>query len=389
MSFLKELAPIVSNWYNMEVEQRLEQRTYIHDILPGNMGRLISEHEVQGTEYVTDGNIFPFIMPAAIQECKNEQRHVLTKAIVYYAKFLIQALYNPLRFNNYDTCFPSILIVEMGSLLGFYGAAWDGNRVRVEPLTHMYDLWDHGKEMSTTYAIASALDALMAAVDNIEAHYKSIQADAKTNPTSVENDSLLQKARGFPFMTSYEDGGQRVAFTYNERLDDEKLIFSAILRHPNSEECLVKYTWRYSEAAHNYLASHGSAPRIRRCVRISADWTAVIMDKSTYQRLYGLRLSDAEQETVRRKVRSVVQTLHQGGFVHGDIRDTNILIDLGSLASEDVAIHFIDFDWAGRLGEAKYPIEVNKTTMRRPVDVEGGGLITKEHDLEMVSYLFT
>jgi serine/threonine protein kinase len=190
-------------------------------------------------------------------------------------------------------------------------------------------------------------------------------------------------------MTSYEDDGQRVAFTYNERLDDEKLIFSAILHHPNSEERLVKYTWRYSEAAHNYLASHGSAPRIQRCVRISADWTAVIMDKSTYQRLYGLRLSDAEQEKVRHKVRSVVQTLHQGGFVHGDIRDTNILIDIESLASEDVAIHLIDFDWAGRLGEAKYPIEVNKTTMRRPVDVEGGGLITKEHDLEMVSYLFT
>jgi serine/threonine protein kinase len=277
-----------------------------------------------------------------------------------------------------------------GSYLGFYGALWDGNRVRVEPLTPIFDMSIHWREKRARHAIASALDALMAAVASIEAHYKSIQAEAKTNATSVENNSLLQKTRGFPFMTSYEDdAGQRVAFTYNERLDDEKLIFSAILHHPNSGECLVKYTWRYSEAAHNYLASHGSAPRIRRCVRISADWTAVIMDKSTYQRLYGLRLSDAEQEKVRRKVRSVVQTLHQGGFVHGDIRDTNILVDIGSLASEDVAIHLIDFDWAGRLGEAKYPIEVNKTTMRRPVEVEGGGLITKEHDLKMVSYLFT
>jgi thiamine kinase-like enzyme len=250
-----------------------------------------------------------------------------------------------------------------GSHLGFYGALWDGNRVRVEPLTPIFDLSTHWREKRARHAIASALDALMAAVDNIEAHYKSIQADAKANQFQWRTTLFLQKARGFPFMTSYEDDGQRVTFTYHERLDDEKLIFSAILHHrPNFEECLVKYTWRYSEAAHNYLASHGSAPRIRRCVRISADWTAVIMDKSTYKVLYGLRLSDVEQEKVRRKVRSVVQTLHQGGFVHGDIRDTNILIDLGSLASEDVAIHLIDFDWAGRMGEAKYPIE---STRRR------------------------
>ncbi|KAI0289256.1 hypothetical protein BC826DRAFT_1107124 [Russula brevipes] len=364
MSFLKELAPIASNWYNLEVEQRLEQRTYIHDILPGNMG--------------------------PIQECKNEQRHVLNKAIVYYARFLIRALYNPLRFNNYATCFPSILIVEMGSLLGFYGAAWDGNRVRVEPLTHMYDLWNHGKEMSTTYAIASALDALMAAVDNIEAHYHSIEAEANEKPVPRKNDPRPQKARGFPFMTSYEDDGQRVTFTYSARLDVKKLVFSASLNESDFDERLVKFTGRYSDAAHHYLASCSLAPRLRWCVQLTTNWYAIIMDQSKYKVLYSLELSAADKEKVSCKVKVAVETLHQGGFVHGDLRDTNILVDLESLTSEsgDVAIHILDFDTAGRTGEAKYPLLVNTSTVRRPVDVKGGELITEKHDIEMLSYLF-
>jgi len=63
-------------------------------------------------------------------------------------------------------------------------------------------------------------------------------------------------------------------------------------------------------------------------------------------------------------------------------------VDSQAIASEHVAIHLIDFDWAGRTGEAKYLADVNTMAVRRPVDVQGGGLITEEHDLEMVSYLF-
>ncbi|KZT02334.1 uncharacterized protein LAESUDRAFT_622760, partial [Laetiporus sulphureus 93-53] len=134
----------------------------------------------------------------------------------------------------------------------------------------------------------------------------------------------------------------------------------------DSRECLVKSTWQYSEAAHDYLASRGWAPTLRQCIRISADWIAVIMDRSKYQPLYGLSLSKADQEKVRCKVKSIVRMLHEGGFVHGDIRDTNLLIDPESLASDDVMVHLIDFDWAGRIGEAKHPVGVNRKTVKRP-----------------------
>ncbi len=113
------------------------------------------------------------------------------------------------------------------------------------------------------------------------------------------------------------------------------------------------------------------------------------MDESKYRILYGLQLSDADKERVRHKVTSVVRTLHQEGFVHGDIRESNIFIDVESLTSDDVTIHLIDFDWAGPIGEVKYPVDVNKITVRRPDGVEGGGLITERHDIDMTSFLFT
>lgn len=76
-----------------------------------------------------------------------------------------------------------LFMVYAGLYLGFYGAAWDGKRVRVEPLTPLFDLSTHWRETKARYVIAASLDALMVAVDSIEAHYNSIEAQAKMNPT--------------------------------------------------------------------------------------------------------------------------------------------------------------------------------------------------------------
>ncbi len=62
----------------------------------------------------------------------------------------------------------------------------------------------------------------------------------------------------------------------------------------------------------------------------------------------------------------------------------NILVDCKTLTSKDgIKIHFIDFDWAGRQGEAVYPMRVNNVTVRRP---EGEPILV-EHDMAMVKFL--
>jgi thiamine kinase-like enzyme len=260
--------------------------------------------------------------------------------------------------------------------------------VRVESLTPCFDLATHWRESKTRNAIASGLDALKLAVENIRNHYNKIKAEALVNPAPKAYNHL-QKARKFPFVTSYIADGQETNFTYVERLDEENILFSASMNDDQHDNCIVKFTQQYSSAAHLHLASCSAAPTLWRCIQISTEWTAVIMDRSRYNVLYGLNLTKDEQEKVRRKVEEIIDVLHRARFVHGDVRDTNILIDLESLDSDDVKIHFVDFDWAGRIGEAVYPDGINGITVKRPEGAEGGKLITKEHDKTMVSYLFT
>lgn len=44
---------------------------------------------------------------------------------------------------------------------------------------------------------------------------------------------------------------------------------------------------------------------------------------------------------------------HQDGFVHGDLRSPNIMITTAGP-------QLIDFDWAGKLGNAYYPVDINR-----------------------------
>ena len=49
-------------------------------------------------------------------------------------------------------------------------------------------------------------------------------------------------------------------------------------------------------------------------------------------------------------------------------------------------IKLIDWDWAGRIGEATYPHNVNNHSVARPEGVESCGEIKVEYDLGMVNF---
>ncbi|ESK86345.1 hypothetical protein Moror_5052 [Moniliophthora roreri MCA 2997] len=378
VAFLAELAPVACKWYGTETERRTE----VQRVFEKYTGLLFHAEFVPGTSYITDGNLAVTVMPASIRECKNEYGAALNQAIVYYAKFLIQAHSHSHSYWNYNTRFPCILMVDSGSTFGFYGAVWDG-RVRVEPLMPIFDLSTHHLDERGRNAIASSLDAFMEGVLTIQAHYAKIEAIAKANLNTL-SEHCLAKARKYPYVASYEIDGRETAVTFETQLHENKLLFS-----DDSGQYVVKFTRRYSEKAHRYLASIGSAPKLWQCKEIPGGWIAILMEKSSYALLHDLLLPKENQERVRYKVTEIVQKLHSEGLVHGDIRDVNLLVDNDSLLSGgDVRVHFIDFDWAGLAGEAKYPIGVNTISMKRPVGVEDGGTITEEHDKEMVSYLF-
>jgi serine/threonine protein kinase len=247
----------------------------------------------------------------------------------------------------------------------------------VEPLTPTYDLTTHWTDEIARNAIASSLDAFKKTIGRLEEYYQTLPLA----PPVV---------RTFPYPTSYKDKrGQEIKFTYRSRID-EKLVFRASVDGDvkNNSLC-VKFTKRYSENAHQFLANLGYAPQLREVTSLPGGWTMVIMDFSPYAQLAELFMPSVESPRfVKSKIRDIVQKLHDNGFVHGDIRENNILVDPETLASkDDCAVHLIDFDWAGKDQEVRYLGRVNTLTVRRPNGVSDGELITKSHDMEMVSLL--
>lgn len=251
------------------------------------------------------------------------------------------------------------------------------DKILVQPLTPIYDLTAHWTDETARQQIATALNAVLKAVDRLEGHYESIK--------STRNE--IQ--REYPFHTSFVNpAGSRVHFTYTGRVRD-KLIFKAVSK--GGDQLIIKFTKQYSEATHRFLAGLGHAPILRSISDVQGGWKMVVMDHSQYTQLDDCpeMLNDESRANIRRKVLEITQKLHTRGLVHGDIRQTNLLVDIKTLGcSEGLSIHLIDFDWAGQAGTAKYPLRVNTRTVPRPKGVAGGALITKSHDLGMIELLF-
>ena len=47
----------------------------------------------------------------------------------------------------------------------------------------------------------------------------------------------------------------------------------------------------------------------------------------------------------------------------------------------------VDFDWAGRLGVVRYPMNVNRVEIWRPDGVVDEDLIQAQHDLSMLEHM--
>ena len=78
--------------------------------------------------------------------------------------------------------------------------------------------------------------------------------------------------------------------------------------------------------------------------------------------------------------------LHGAGFVHGDVRDVNVLIRNDGAPAGCADVLVVDWDWAGREGEAKYPLGIN-TRLSRPEGVFPAMEIKAEHDVWMAEHL--
>ena len=118
--------------------------------------------------------------------------------------------------------------------------------------------------------------------------------------------------------------------------------------------------------------------------KLPGGWHVVVMEHlpSSFQQL-GVLTSEAILK-LEGRVMDAVRRMHNAGFVHSDLRDTNILVDV--MADND-GVKIVDWDWAGAQGSVEYPISIN-LQVPRAAAVGGGATIDMAHDMETMGLIF-
>lgn len=233
-------------------------------------------------------------------------------------------------------------------------------------------------------------------MERLNKYYNDLK---QVTPSSTTTAKLSNPT--FPYRTFFTENSVDEQFRYEAPI--QGLLFSCRLLRNDDPICVKFVHGSYFEAAHKFCGDRSSAPKLRKVEPLPGGFKMVVMEKlggdyiSLYDYLFPVDeasgipgahvvVNQNDQETLRISVKEELAALHDKGFVHGDVRSTNIMIKRSG--PFDGHFKFVDFDWSGRIGKAKYPDGVNIVTVSRPAGVWPHGIITKEHNIGMLKYLF-
>ncbi|KAJ2914043.1 hypothetical protein MD484_g6368, partial [Candolleomyces efflorescens] len=146
------------------------------------------------------------------------------------------------------------------------------------------------------------------------------------------------------------------------------------------QEVIVKFTARYNKEAHSLLANAGFAPKLHFCERIVGNLHMVVMDRVEGKTIFQLHVEQKGIPTgVARQVEEALSIIHEAGIVFGDLRETNIIYTRAD-GSAGGGVSLVDFDWADKDGEGRYPATLNMEGLWEN-SVSPYGIMRKAHDL--------
>lgn len=277
------------------------------------------------------------------------------------------------------------------------------------------EITTHGE--ARAYHIAKVFASLRRGLGTLDKYYGAIPTSVTVppTPTTPAECFLFPRPCFFPYPTKFKEPQAGAAqdaeteFTEFEYVDvasgdPTNVTFFAKAKSGGSSsdrQLVVKFVERYGVDAHDLLAKEGMAPRLLYCGSLDgSDDTRncgsravgrlecglyvgplrmVVMD-----RVEDVQERDAWPENARDQVKQAIDKLHEGGFVFGDLQAQNILF------SGEGKAFFIDFDWAGKKGEARYPRGISSQVdwPKRAEELERE-LIEPGHDLYMLDKLFS
>ncbi|KAG1853978.1 hypothetical protein F4604DRAFT_1591359 [Suillus subluteus] len=337
--------------------------------------------KVPGTAYVMDADMsidvhnshHPYVIAEFKNEAATSSSEPYMQAVAYY---LESTRTSASRMSG--SALPCFLFILFGPYIVFAGAVWTlrpAVQILSSPLVFNYHSTDTENQITATRHMA----AFRKAVKLLERYYETL-------PPESELTNTLSHPILFPYPTSFTslDDGSKIYFKYTEQLDEDggmskRLIFFGTLTE--GPVICIKFVRRYSQDAHLHCASSGFAPRLRGFEKLPGGWYMVVMDKLvSYDVLADLPHTDRLPRSVFEAIRKQLKTLHACQLVHGDIRDTNILVKKDNRTK----FMIIDFDWAGVEEVVRYPPYVNYTKIKRPNDARDGLLVKAAHDDAML-----
>jgi hypothetical protein len=174
--------------------------------------------------------------------------------------------------------------------------------------------------------------------------------------------------------------GERMGFEITQKLetglDGQHLLYLATTDH-NQQQIVVKFSRWYGKELHEFCASVGYAPELLGFERLPGGWFGVAMRyfSSAVRILESKSLCDYGENWLK-DIDNVVNQFHAHGYVHGDLRPPNFIVNGDKL-------FLIDFDWGGNEGDATFPRKRLHTILR---DSRSDTRITKEDDKRTVDY---
>ncbi|KAJ7696872.1 hypothetical protein B0H14DRAFT_3039825 [Mycena olivaceomarginata] len=207
-------------------------------------------------------------------------------------------------------------------------------------------------------------------------------------PSPPSSDEPLP-GRFFPHVTSYVgEDGQEKRFKYVAPLERDPTCVTFHCRALEDDaDIVVKFVRSYGEVVHRLLAEKGLAPQLLYCGRVdlAASYSGIKMVVMGFVAGKTLSWLQTKQQVLPQhlgdELANILDVLHRAGFVYGDLREPNIM-----LTDDAKKVQLVDFDWAGKAGEAHYPISLS-TSVRWPPGSESLGLITQAHDMHMLAQI--
>jgi len=288
-------------------------------------------------------------------------------------------------------CCPTLIIAGSGPYLSILGAVIT-DKLIVQQLTSGL-VWlglARSFEEDNINRNARMFEALRRALGGFDDFYR------KLDKRSLDLVAGKPHSRFYPYTTKFiNPESESVEFEYIRPLTPLTKSPFLVQLKSSGKKAVVKFVARYGVDAHKHLAAAGKAPHLFFCGSIDGQQNLENLDTKHrfglhlqpirmvvmeyIEGIHGEALAVKPSDT-HAQVKEIVDILHKADFVFGDLRPPNVVFK-GSTA------FLVDFDWAGKHGEAFYPMELGEGITKH---CGGRDLkrIEKEDDLALLDHYF-